>query len=223
MIEGGIVCGVPLFSRLFSGVRVFFLFLAPYRVPLQSSSVRSIPNPRDQIILQYVLRVLYHEVRGATANPVATSAATAAATGTTGRDVSARPTPTDDPAATELLALATAARGFLQRTRVIRKRLNSLCALHPRMMGELLEGRKLRPGRVESAESLSFPDPYELGTLEVRPPLLVVWRSPRGPYRVTVRFREPWIKGTQVAREGLNSEPEYLREYLSIAREYFRS
>ena len=90
----------------------------------------------------------------------------------------------DDPAATELLALATAARGLLQRTRVIRKRLNSLCALHPRMMGELLEGG--RPGSVESAESLNFPDPYELGTLEVRPPLLVILCNPHNPSRVVV-------------------------------------
>ena len=152
------------------------------------------PNPRDHFFLQYVLRVLYHEVREARAEPTATSAATAS-TDAAGRDVSAHPIPTDDPAAPELLALATAAKGLLQRTRVIRKRLNSLCALHPRMMGELLGGRRLRPGRVESAESLNFPDPCELGTLEVRPPLLLISWNPRGTYRVA-RFCEPRIKGT---------------------------
>lgn len=100
----------------------------------------------------------------------------------------AHPMPTDDPAATELLALATAAKGLLQRTRVLRKRLNSLCALHPRMMGELLEGRQLQPERVERAESLNFPDPYELGTLEVRPSFLAILWSPRGRYRAAVLF-----------------------------------
>lgn len=162
-----------------------FFSLAPYLVSLRFSSDFLIPNPRDPIILQYVLRILYHEVRGARAKPTVTAAPTEAA----GRDMGAHPVPTDDPAATELLALATAARGLLQRTRVLRKRLNSLCALHPRMMGELLEGRQLQPEIVERAKSLIFPDPYELGTLEVRPPFLVV--RPRGNYRVAVRFCEP--------------------------------
>lgn len=133
-------------------------------------------------------------MREARAKPTSTSAASASSEAAE-KYASAHPIPTDDPAATDLLALATAATGLLQRTRVIRKRLNSLCALHPRMMGELLEGRRLRPGGVESAESLNFPDPYELGTLEVRPPLLVVSRSPRCPYRVAVRFLSPMDQG----------------------------
>lgn len=76
-------------------------------------------------------------------------------------------TPNDDPGATELMTVAAAAKGLLQRTRVLSKRLNSLCALHPRLMWELAEGRRLRPGGVEIMEPLAFPDPFELGTLEV--------------------------------------------------------
>lgn len=51
---------------------------------------------------------------------------------------------------------------------MLSKRLNSLCALHPQLMWELEEGRRLRvEGGGEVVEPLGFPDPFELGTLEV--------------------------------------------------------
>ncbi|CAM9788657.1 unnamed protein product [Laminaria digitata] len=136
----------------------------PFSIAVEAVEVVDVEGP-EAAHVEYVLRVLYREVREARAKPTSTSAASAFSAAA-GKYASAHPIPTDDPATTDLLALATAATGLLQRTRVIRKRLNSLCALHPRMMGELLEGRRLRPGGVESAESLNFPDPYELGTLE---------------------------------------------------------
>lgn len=77
----------------------------------------------------------------------------------------------DGRGATELVSLVAAAKGLLQRTRVLSKRLNSLCALHPQLMWELAEGRKLRPeaeaGTGIEEGPLEFPDPFELGTLEV--------------------------------------------------------
>lgn len=76
-----------------------------------------------------------------------------------------------DRGAADLLALVTAAKGLLQRTRVLSKRLNSLCAIHPQLMWELEEARRLRPeadvGAQIKEEPLEFPDPFELGTLEV--------------------------------------------------------
>ncbi len=78
----------------------------------------------------------------------------------------------------ELMALVTAAKGLLQRTRVLSKRLNSLCAIHPQLMWELEEARRLRPegelGARIDEEPLEFPDPFELGTLEVKPATRVV-------------------------------------------------
>lgn len=76
-----------------------------------------------------------------------------------------------DRGAAGLSALVTAAKGLLQRTRVLSKRLNSLCAIHPQLVWELEEARRLRPeaeagARIEE-EPLEFPDPFELGTLEV--------------------------------------------------------
>lgn len=85
-----------------------------------------------------------------------------------GGERSSHPTiPKDDPGAAETLKLATAGRRLVQRTRVLSKRLNSLCALHPQLMWELEEGRRLRPEGGEVMEPLGFPDPFELGTLEV--------------------------------------------------------
>lgn len=99
----------------------------------------------------------------------------------------------EDPHASQLQVVAAASRGLTQRTRVLRKRLNSLCALHPRLMWELedeghrveaLTSREARGGEegeqemtgvvnnssvreTEVAKPPAFPDPFELGTLEV--------------------------------------------------------
>lgn len=114
---------------------------------------------------KYVLRVIYREARVVHGIPGATTSAEAEGGG---RERSSHPTiPKDDPGAAEMLKLATAGRGLVQRTRVLSKRLNSLCALHPQLMWELEEGRRLRPEGGEVMEPLGFPDPFELGTLEV--------------------------------------------------------
>lgn len=84
---------------------------------------------------------------------------------------------TGDSRAAELTALATAAKGLVQRSRVLSKRLNSLCALHPRLMWELKDGRHLRAGGNETVDRLVFPDPFELGTLEVRSKLPTMFYS----------------------------------------------
>lgn len=127
--------------------------------------------------IQYVLRVVYHErmqeIRGGN-NPVAATTSTAyAVPELPSRERNEGDVPADgDRGAAELVSLVAAAKGLLQRTRVLRKRLNSLCALHPQLMWELAEGRRLRQeveqvgARIEEGP-LEFPDPFELGTLEV--------------------------------------------------------
>lgn len=128
--------------------------------------------------IQYVLRVLYHErtqeVWGSN-NPIP---AMTAPTSTTVPELPSQERNESDISAdgdqgtAELMSLVAGAKGLLQRTRVLSKRLNSLCALHPQLMWELAEGRRLRQ-EVEEArdgieeEPLNFPDPFELGTLEV--------------------------------------------------------
>lgn len=126
---------------------------------------------------QYVLRAVYREVLETQGAPIgmtsassatAVAAATVAAESTEGRFGHHPTMATDDPGATELRTLSTASRGLLQRTRVLSKRLNSLCALHSQLMWELEKGRRVRPGGFEPMEeTLAFPDPFELGTLEV--------------------------------------------------------
>lgn len=73
----------------------------------------------------------------------------------------------DDPKTEELATLAAASRGLVHRSRVVTKRLNSLCALHPRLMWEVEEGKRLLLPGCADAKPPAFPDPYELGTLEV--------------------------------------------------------
>lgn len=69
--------------------------------------------------------------------------------------------------ASELAELSLASRGLVHRVRVLTKRLNSLCAMHPRLMWELEEGKRLLLPGSGIVNPPSFPDPYELGTLEV--------------------------------------------------------
>ena len=129
------------------------------------------------ISLQYVLRVVYREQMQETTVPVGVppsvmpEARAREPTGIGGATSAAAAPSGDDKGATDLLALVTAAKGLLQRTRVLSKRLNSLCAIHPQLMWELEEARRLRPeaegGARIKEEPLEFPDPFELGTLEV--------------------------------------------------------
>lgn len=151
--------------------------------------------------LQYVLRVTYREV----CPPLATQLHNTQPDRRGGvggeRTVSVSSATEDgwplalgeDPHANQLQEVAAASRGLTQRTRVLSKRLNSLCALHPRLMWELEdEGRRVvtptsREARgggegeqdmtgvansssvreTEMAKPPAFPDPFELGTLEV--------------------------------------------------------
>lgn len=122
------------------------------------------------ISIQYVLRVVYHErmqeIWGS--NNVAATVPELPSRERNESDVSAD----SDRGTAELMSLVAAAKGLLQRTRVLSKRLNSLCALHPQLMWELAEGRRLRQEAEEAGggieeEPLEFPDPFELGTLEV--------------------------------------------------------
>lgn len=124
-----------------------------------------------------MLRVVYREVHGeqSTSLGKAASAAMAAAavssstqSETGGSGGHSATIPKGDPKETELITLATAAKSLLQRTRVLSKRLTSLCALHPQLMWELEEGRRVWSGGAESVEPIAFPDPFELGALEVK-------------------------------------------------------
>lgn len=129
--------------------------------------------------VQYVLRVVYRERTqemsgsvGATPSVMPEPTRARGSKGIRGGTSRATAVPKGgDQGATDLLALVTAAKGLLQRTRVLSKRLNSLCAIHPQLMWELEEARRLRPeAKVDARigeELLEFPDPFELGTLEV--------------------------------------------------------
>ncbi|CAM9331166.1 unnamed protein product [Ectocarpus sp. 12 AP-2014] len=128
----------------------------------------------DEAHVEYVLRLVFHEVQEQQGKDAVSETPGVLDRGNDSRR--SRRTKTtavhsdDDRGAAELVALTTAAKGLLQRTRVLSKRLNSLCALHPQLMWELEEARRLRSkGEAEveiAAESLDFPDPFELGTLE---------------------------------------------------------
>lgn len=150
---------------------VNLLHLVPPRrstIILLSLSTNAILRP------QYVLRLVFHEVQEQQGKDAVSETPGVLDRGNDSRR--GRRTKTtaihsdDDRGAAELVALAAAAKGLLQRTRVLSKRLNSLCALHPQLMWELEEARRLRSkgeAEVEIGESLDFPDPFELGTLEV--------------------------------------------------------
>lgn len=131
---------------------------------------------RPPCCLQYVLRVVYRERAQETTHPVGVTPSVMPETrerepkGSGGAPCAAAVPKGGDQGATDLLALVTAAKGLLQRTRVLSKRLNSLCAIHPQLMWELEEARRLRPeaeGGARIQEVVEFPDPFELGTLEV--------------------------------------------------------
>lgn len=99
-------------------------------------------------LVQYVLRVVYREICRVD-HPAAK--------------------PAGNPDAAKLRYLSTATKGLVQRTRVLSKRLNSLCALHPQLMFELEQGdgQVLSSGGSDTIDQLTFPDPFELGMLEV--------------------------------------------------------
>lgn len=169
-------CSVRVFRRhrLTRTIALNFEVMTPFRRLIVEPPR---PPPRRPCRVQYVLRVVYRERMQETIGPVGATPSAMPDTrgrgpkGGGGAPRAAAASEGGDQRATDLSALATAAKGLLQRTRVLSKRLNSLCAIHPQLMWELEEARRLRleagaRARIEE-EPLQFPDPYELGTLEV--------------------------------------------------------
>lgn len=126
--------------------RLFSRSLLAHRVP---RTVLTFIYPSAPLTpVQYVLRVVYREICRVD-HPAAK--------------------PAGNPGAAKLRYLSAATKGLVQRTRVLSKRLNSLCALHPQLMFELEQGngQVLSSGGSDSIDQLAFPDPFELGMLEV--------------------------------------------------------
>eukprot|EP00903_Cladosiphon_okamuranus_P008775 g8406.t1 len=147
----------------------------PYSIEVAAVEVADAEDP-DTAHIEYVLRVVYRERVQETTGPVDLTPSVMPETrvrepkGSGGGPRAAAVPKDGDQGATDLLALVTVAKGLLQRTRVLSKRLNSLCAIHPQLMWELEEARRLRRetggGALIEEEPLEFPDPFELGTLE---------------------------------------------------------
>eukprot|EP00752_Nemacystus_decipiens_P006456 g5814.t1 len=147
----------------------------PFSIEVAAVEVTDAEDP-DAAHIEYVLRVVYRErMQETTSHVDATPSVTPETRAREPMGIGGAPIAAESPKgciqeATDLLALVTAAKGLLQRTRVLSKRLNSLCAIHPQLMWELKEARRLRPEAEGEArikdESLQFPDPFELGTQE---------------------------------------------------------
>lgn len=182
-----LICSDARYRRVGSVACVY-----PFFLNLISASTAPSPSYLKPHV-QYVLRITYREVRIAqdnTAHLVRPTEVDLPEGGVGDNCAGVRPAvPSDDPGASELVTLAASSRGLVQRTRVLSKRLNSLCALHQRLMWELEEERRshslppelasrvvVRQGVEQerdgsTTKTPAFPDPFELGTLEVR----MVW------------------------------------------------